>query len=423
MAKLQSKNTKLRLVTNAGKTASILRKKKKTPKQKRIITPEDTTIEIETEKLSKQNKIKSSAEKIVERLEKVQEKIPHKKGKPRQIAQIKALEAEIASLRKDLSELILEADQNNPYRRKSTDPVSTIGTDFKSQLGRAVFKRVLGYRKLKSPRALIETDINTNPATNEVDEFGRDYKFEAKLKPLFDFFYYKYWRVQTYGLNHIPSKGRGLIVANHSGTLPFDGPMIRLAINNDHPARRSARFLVEDFVYYMPFLGTFMYRVGGVRACQENAERLLDKDYLVAVFPEGVKGIGKKFDKRYQLQRFGRGGFIRLAIRTGSPIIPVAVIGAEETHPLLYKSYLLSKPFGIPYVPFTPTLPFLGPLGFFGLPCKWHLHFGKPISFDKYGKKALEDDLLIHRLSEEVRGTIQNMIKEGLKQRRGIFFD
>jgi 1-acyl-sn-glycerol-3-phosphate acyltransferase len=179
---------------------------------------------------------------------------------------------------------------------------------------------------------------------------------------------------------------------------------------------------VEDFVYYLPFLGTAMYRLGGVRASRDNAELLLNMNHLVAVFPEGVKGIGKRYSKRYHLQRFGRGGFIKLAIRTGSPIIPVAVIGAEEIHPILYKSSLLAKPLGIPYVPITPTLPWLGPLGLIPLPSKWSIYFGKPIDLKHYGKKALEDELQIHKLSEMVRQKIQEMITDALKKRRSVWW-
>jgi len=257
---------------------------------------------------------------------------------------------------------------------------------------------------------------------SEFDEFGRDPKFEQKLKPIFDFLYYRYWRVFAQGLEHIPNKGPALIVANHSGSLPFDGSMIRLSVSNEHPSGRDVRFLVEDFVYYLPFIGTWMYRIGGVRAAQENAERLLLKNHLVAVFPEGEKGIGKSYKHRYHLQRFGRGGFIKLALRTGVPIIPCAVIGAEETHPLLYRISILAKPFGIPYVPVTATLPWLGLAGIIGLPAKWKIVFGKPIHLNKYGKKAIDDELLIHRLSEQVRQTIQQMIKEELQKRQSIWF-
>ena len=264
---------------------------------------------------------------------------------------------------------------------------------------------------------------NGTEEEGSVDEFGMDAQFARRVKPFFDFLYDKYWRVTVKGLHGIPGKGRGLIVSNHSGTLPYDGAMIRLAVENDHPSRRDVRFLVEDFVYHFPFLGTFMYRTGGVRACPENAERLLLKNHLVAVFPEGVKGIGKDYKNRYRLQRFGRGGFIKLALKTNSPIIPTAVIGAEEIHPLLFKSTLLAKPFGVPYIPVTPTLPWLGPLGLIPLPSKWTIVFGEPIRFSpQYGPEDAEDQLLVNRLSETVREKIQQMIIEELKNRRSIWF-
>ncbi len=257
----------------------------------------------------------------------------------------------------------------------------------------------------------------------EFDDFGMDPTFVRRIKPIFDFLYYHYWRIGVTGIKNVPNEGRGLIVANHSGTLPYDGSMIAVAVENEHPLRREVRFLVEDFVYYFPFLGTLMYRIGGVRACPENAERLLEKDRLIVVFPEGVKGIGKHFKNRYRLQRFGRGGFIKLALQTGSPIIPTAVIGAEEIHPILYKSTVLAKPLGIPYLPITPTLPWLGPLGLIPLPSKWTIFFGEPLDFHRqYGSEAAEDQLLVNRLSEQVRMKIQEMIAEVLRNRRSIWW-
>lgn len=256
----------------------------------------------------------------------------------------------------------------------------------------------------------------------EVDPFGMDRHFVQRIKPIFDYLYFKYWRVQTTGIENIPNQGRALIVANHSGTVPYDGAMIKIAILNEHAERKDARFLVEDFVYHMPFLGGFMYRIGGVRACPENAEYLLNSDHLVAVFPEGVKGIGKFYRQRYRLQRFGRGGFIRLCMKTNSPLIPVGVVGAEEIHPIIFKSSTLAKAIGIPYIPITPTFPLLGLLGCIPFPTKWSIHFGKPIQFDVHGPSAIDDDLLIHKLSEKVRSEIQEIIMELLRKRRSIWF-
>ena len=262
---------------------------------------------------------------------------------------------------------------------------------------------------------------SSNVERPEVDDFGVDPVFRQTLKPFFDFLYYKYWRVSTTGIENIPNKGRGLIVGNHSGALPYDGAMIGISVLNEHPIREDARFLVEDFVYHMPFLGSYMLRVGGIRACPENAERLLEKEHLLCVFPEGVKGLGKYYSQRYRLQRFGRGGFIRLCIKTGSPLIPVGVVGAEEIHPIIYKSNTLAKLVGSPYIPITPTFPLLGLLGLVPFPTKWSIHFGKPMSFDKYTLKTLDDGITIHKLSEQVRAQIQEILFEQLKKRRSVW--
>ena len=256
----------------------------------------------------------------------------------------------------------------------------------------------------------------------EVDEFGQDASFETFLDPLFEFLYTKYWRVEATGLENIPDKGRALLVANHSGVLPYDGMMIKLAVKKNHPGHRIVRPLVEDFIYHFPFVGAFTSRVGAVRACQENAERLLTKEELVAVFPEGIKGNLKFYRQRYQLQRFGRGGFIRLCMHTRSPIIPVAVVGAEEIHPIIAKADWLGKAVGLPTVPITPTFPGLGPLGLLPLPSKWHIHFGKPINIGTYGPEAMEDMILVNRLTQKIREVIQEMIKDNLKKRRSPFF-
>ena len=275
---------------------------------------------------------------------------------------------------------------------------------------------------LEGFRHLLVGLLHGKAQIGEVDDFGYDDEYAHRVKPFFDFLYYTYWRVHVKGVEKIPDEGRALVVANHSGTLPYDGVMIRLASENEHPLRRDIRFLVEDFVYHFPFLGTFMYRTGGVRACPENATQLLQTDHVVAVFPEGIKGIGKHFKNRYRLQRFGRGGFIRLALRTGSPIIPTAVIGAEEIHPLLYRSSFLAKPLGVPYVPITPTFPWLGLLGLIPLPTRWTILFGDPIDLSQYKPEHAEDRLLVNKLSEQVRTRIQEMIFEGLAQRRSIWF-
>ncbi|HEY6079856.1 MAG TPA: lysophospholipid acyltransferase family protein, partial [Polyangiaceae bacterium] len=248
----------------------------------------------------------------------------------------------------------------------------------------------------------------------EVDEFGLDRSFDARLRPMLDFVYRRYFRIQTEGITNVPAEGRAVVVGNHSGSIPIDGLMLRSALRLDHPQSRDLRWLAEDFLFYLPFAGVAMNRAGAVRACQENAERLLSRDNLIAVFPEGVQGIRKLFRERYRLQRFGRGGYIRLCLRTRAPLIPCAIIGGEESSPLLYRFDALADLLRIPYLPLTPTL--------LPAPTKWRIKFGEPIPFDNYGPEAADDDVLVGRLSERVRSTIQSMLENGLSKRRSIWF-
>lgn len=257
--------------------------------------------------------------------------------------------------------------------------------------------------------------------SEEVDEFGLDPTYEARLRPFLDFLCERYFRVETSGLQHVPSDGRALVVANHSGTVPLDGLVLRSTLRLRHRSQRQLRWLAEDFVYYLPFAGAFFTRLGAVRACQENAERLLQSEQLVAVFPEGVKGIGKLFRDRYQLQRFGRGGFIRLCLRTHTPIVPCAIVGAEETNPLLRRVEYLSKALGVPYVPLTPTFPWLGVFGLIPAPTKWKIVFGEPIVVDNYGPEAAEDHVLVGKLAERVRSIIQELLNRALDGRSSVW--
>jgi 1-acyl-sn-glycerol-3-phosphate acyltransferase len=256
----------------------------------------------------------------------------------------------------------------------------------------------------------------------EVDEFGLDRSFEARLRPVLDFVYRRYFRIQTEGITNVPAEGRAVVVGNHSGSIPIDGLMLRTALRLDHPQSRDLRWLAEDFLFYLPFAGVAMNRAGAVRACQENAERLLSRDGVIGVFPEGVQGIRKLFRDRYRLQRFGRGGYIRLCLRTRAPLIPCAIIGGEESSPLLYRFDTLADLLRIPYLPVTPTFPALGALGLVPAPTKWRIKFGEPIPFDNYGPEAADDDLLVGRLSERVRSTIQSMLENGLSKRRSVWF-
>ncbi|XXX71625.1 lysophospholipid acyltransferase family protein [Sorangium sp. So ce134] len=259
--------------------------------------------------------------------------------------------------------------------------------------------------------------------SEEVDEFGFDPKYEARYRPLFDFLYRHYFRIDLQGVEHIPAEGRCLVVSNHSGgPIPYDGLMLRAAVRREHPTQRELRWLADDFVYYLPFAGTILNRLGAVRACQENAERLLAGERLVAVFPEGAKGSGKLYKDRYQLQRFGRGGFIRLCLRTRTPLVPCAIVGAEETNPLLYRVEHVTRALGIPYLPITPTFPALGPLGLVPAPTKWTIRMAEPVRFDAYGPEAADDQILVRRLAERVRATIQGLLDDTLATRKSVWF-
>ncbi len=255
-----------------------------------------------------------------------------------------------------------------------------------------------------------------------MDEFGKVPDIETKIESLMMFLYEKYWRVDTTGLENVPNEGRTLIVSNHSGVLPFDGAMIATAIYKFHPAERHARFLIEDWFGQLPFATEFMNAVGQVRACQENAERLLRQEQLVGVFPEGIKGMAKGFKNRYNLARFGRGGVIRLAIRTRTPIVPCAVVGAEEIYIVLGYANWLGKMFGMPLFPITATFPWLGLLGVIPMPTKWYIQFGDIIRYDEYGDSVLGDNVIINRLNRQLRATVQEMVDNALKRRRSLFF-
>lgn len=283
---------------------------------------------------------------------------------------------------------------------------------------------------LDSARELLSTDfylrkwgrMGLRSRSEEVDEFGYDPVYEQKVLPFFELLYSRYFRVEVHGAERIPAEGRCLLVANHSGTLPFDGMMLRLGVRHEQPQHREVRWLAEDFIFHFPFLGSFSNRLGAVRACPENAERLLEQGALVAVFPEGNKGIGKLYKDRYRLQRFGRGGFVKLGLRTRTPIVPVAILGGEETNPMLARVEGVARALGLPYLPVTPTFPLLGPAGLLPAPTKWKIFFGEPIDLRAHGAGAADDEILVGRLTEQVRGAIQAMLDHAVGQRRSVWF-
>jgi len=256
-----------------------------------------------------------------------------------------------------------------------------------------------------------------------VDDFGFDPELnDAVLMALARPFYSSYFRVETRGLENIPDHGAALLVANHSGTIPVDSLMTQLALLDHHPGQRHLRMLGADLVFRTPFVGELARKGGTTLACNADAERLLGRGELVGVWPEGFKGIGKPFRERYKLQRFGRGGFVSAALRTGAPIIPCSIVGAEEIYPIIGNLKSLSRLLGVPYLPVTPTFPLLGLLGLIPIPSKWIIEFGEPISTEHYSESAAEDPMLVFNLTDQVRETIQHTLYKLLMQRRSVFF-
>jgi 1-acyl-sn-glycerol-3-phosphate acyltransferase len=256
-----------------------------------------------------------------------------------------------------------------------------------------------------------------------VDEIGFDQDLtESVIVPLIRPIYKNYFRVETRGLENIPDTGGALVVANHSGTLPVDAIMTAVAIMDHHPAHRHLRMLAADLVFGIPFLAPLARKTGQTLACQPDAERLLSAGEIVGVWPEGFKGVGKPFSERYKLQRFGRGGFVSAALRTGAPIIPCTIIGAEEIYPMIGNARTLARLLGLPYVPITPTFPWLGLFGLIPLPSKWIIAFGEPIDTASLGPAAAEDPMVVFELTDRVRESIQHSVYGLLMQRRSVFF-
>jgi len=255
-----------------------------------------------------------------------------------------------------------------------------------------------------------------------IDDFGYDEQLAREfLLPLLRPLYEKYFRVQTLGLNRVPSEGAALLVANHSGAIPIDAVMVQYAIATEHPAQRVVRNIGADLVWAAPFISHLARKTGSAVACDEDALALLERDQLVAVFPEGYKGTGKGWSERYRMQRFGRGGFIEVALRARVPIVPVAIVGAEEAFPMVANAKTLASLLRFPYFPITPTFPLLGPLGLLPLPSRWVIEFGEAIPMDDYPEDAADDKMFVFDLTDSIRDRIQQMVYKGLKYRGSAF--
>lgn len=254
-----------------------------------------------------------------------------------------------------------------------------------------------------------------------VDDFGfdadlTDHVLIPPLRPLYE----RWFRVEVRGVENVPSTGGALIVANHSGTIALDAVMTQVALHDHHPAHRHLRMLGADLVFQTPFLSALARKAGHTLACMPDAERLLASGELVGVWPEGFKGIGKPFSERYKLQRFGRGGFVSAALRARAPIIPTAIVGAEETYPKLGNIAPLARLLGLPYFPVTPTFPWLGPLGLIPLPSRWIIAFGEPVHTEDLAEEA-DDPMAVLELTDAVRERIQQSLYRLLVQRESTF--
>jgi 1-acyl-sn-glycerol-3-phosphate acyltransferase len=269
---------------------------------------------------------------------------------------------------------------------------------------------------LREYLAALETDRHVN-------DWGRSERVENFFDKTLVDFYYRYWfRAEVEGIENVPSQGGALLVSNHSGALPPDATMIAKAIREEHPHPRPLNITVEHFFKGYPGFSMLIPKLGCVAAHPANVQRLLfDEEQLVLVFPEGRKGTEKLYKDRYKLRRFGRGGFVEAAMRAQAPIVPVCVIGAEESAPIFAQVNLLQKLTGLIYFPITPSFPWLGPLGMLGyLPAKFKLRFLEPIYFNE--SRMWEDKALVQTVAHEIRARIQENVLDMLKTRKSVWF-
>src|SRR5438270_5835544 len=280
-------------------------------------------------------------------------------------------------------------------------------------------RRTLGRREFvqewrENLERALERRVARRPMKGTYDE-----DLVKALLPLALPLYHWYWRVDVFGIENIPTAGAALLVSNHSGTLPLDGAMLKIAVLKEHG--RNPWLLAADLVFRVPGLGQITRLAGNARADRDETLGLLRNGELVGVFPEGFKGIGKGYRKRYQLQRFGRGGYVEMAMEVGCPIVPVAIVGAEETYPMIGNAKSIASLFDLPYFPITPFFPALGPLGVLPLPSKWIIAFGEPIPTAQFGPDSAQDTQLVLETSEGIRQTVQEMLRDSLTKRRNAF--
>ena len=262
-------------------------------------------------------------------------------------------------------------------------------------------------------------------SSGAIDEFGFDPEFTTHLLlPILRPLYRSWFRIDVEGADHIPGRlacNRHQFPDDHAGAIAVDAVMTQVAIHDALPTPRYLRMLAADLVFRVPLLADIASRAGHVPANVANSMSLLSRGELVGVWPEGFKGIGKPFHKRYQLQRFGRGGFVSVALRTGAPMIPTAIVGAEEIYPIIGDAKGLARLLDLPYFPITPSFPWLGPLGMIPAPSKWTIRFGEPINTSEYGPDAANDPEVVFALADLMRDRIQQMLISMLLHRNNAF--
>jgi 1-acyl-sn-glycerol-3-phosphate acyltransferase len=269
-------------------------------------------------------------------------------------------------------------------------------------------------------RALVQRRMKGEYA---LDAYGMDQELIDLVRPFAAFMYRTYWRVTAEGLEHVPADGAALLVANHAGVLPWDSAMVANALLDDHPAGRLARTLHATWLTGVPGVAPALAAFGQVPALPENAARLLDEGQLVVAYPEGALGAAKPFWNRYKLASFEPArGFVAAALRAGAPIVPLAVIGSEETYPVLFDVKPLARLIGLPYFPITPQFPFLGLLGLLPLPSKWTIVFDTPLDTAGLGAGAADDPAMVARLADLARARIQALLDERGAAKRPAFF-
>ena len=253
-----------------------------------------------------------------------------------------------------------------------------------------------------------------------LDRFGMDARFAERLAPLVEFFYSTWWRTHVRGISSVPASGPAVIVANHAGVLPWDAFVLRHALRRDHPAHRELRPLLDDRECDVPVFGAAAVRSGAVRASPEAAERILSAGDLVGVFPEGSAGARKPWRDRYTLVRFGRGGFVKVALRARAPIVPCAIVGSEEAAAGISRTGWLAERLGVPLLQANPALR-LAPAALLPLPSRWSLRFGEPIEVAGHGPAAAEDPAVVNALAERARAAVQSMLDEDVAARSSVF--